>query len=132
MINAFQCRVPGPAIAKDLALLALAVIAGIAVVAPSGPARPVLVLLALLLLPGAAVLTRLDTPDPLTWLGLAIVLSMAVDAGASLVMLWSGLWHPMVLGAVLAAASIAALIVDLYMRLKQAHTCGQRSRTAEN
>ncbi|WP_239334669.1 hypothetical protein [Frankia sp. CiP3] len=109
-------------IAKDLALLALAVMAGIAVVAPSGPARPVLVLLALLLLPGAAVLTRLDTPDPLTWLGLAIVLSMAVDAGTSLVMLWSGLWHPMVLGAVLAAASMAALIIDLCMRPKQAHT----------
>ncbi|WP_322761758.1 hypothetical protein [Frankia sp. Cr2] len=120
MINVFQRRVLESAAVRDLALLALAVMAGIAVVAPSGPAQPVLVLLALLLLPGAAVLTRLDTPDPLTWLGLAIVLSMAVDAGTSLVMLWAGLWHPMVLGSVLGAASMAALIVDLRLQPKQA------------
>lgn len=97
----------------DLALLALLAAAAGAVAADLPVLRPLLVLGAMLLVPGAAVLTRLRVPDALSGVALAIGLSLALDALLAAALAAVGLWDPLVAGAVVAGAAALVLAADL-------------------
>jgi uncharacterized membrane protein len=69
------------------------------------------------LVPGGALVSLLPFREPDEVLALTLVLSLAVMAAASLVMVWLGAWHPLRLTAGLAAASAVVLLLDLAGRL---------------
>jgi uncharacterized membrane protein len=69
------------------------------------------------LVPGGAIVSLLPFQEPDEVLALTLVLSLAVMAAATLVMLWLGAWHPVRLTAGLAAASTVILFLDLAGRL---------------
>jgi uncharacterized membrane protein len=69
------------------------------------------------LVPGGAIVSLLPFQEPDEVLALTLVLSLAVMAAATLVMLWLGAWHPVRLTAGLAAASTVVLLLDLAGRL---------------
>jgi uncharacterized membrane protein len=69
------------------------------------------------LVPGGAIVSLLPFREPDEVLALTLVLSLAVMAAATLVMLWLGAWHPVRLTAGLAAASTVVLLLDLAGRL---------------
>jgi hypothetical protein len=98
---------------SDLVLLALAVAAAVVIVVDARPERPFVVFAAACVVPGGAVLTRLRTGDAMTNFALAISWSLALEIAGSLVLAWSGWWHPEVLGMVLGAASAGLLVADL-------------------
>jgi CHASE2 domain-containing sensor protein len=97
----------------DVLLLTLLVVTVLVVLADAQPVRPFIVLLAACLVPGGAILTRLRTGERWTDLALAVGLSIAVEIGGSLVLVWSGWWHPEALGVALGAGSAALLVSDL-------------------
>lgn len=97
----------------DVALLALLVGAAVVVIADLQPVRPFVVLAAACFVPGGAVLTRLRTGEALTDLALAFGLSFALEIAGSLVLTWSGWWHPAALAIVLGAGSVGLLVTDL-------------------
>ena len=69
------------------------------------------------LVPGGALVSLLPFREPNEVLALTLVLSLAVMAAATLVMVWLGAWHPLRLTAGLAAASAVVLLLDLAGRL---------------
>jgi uncharacterized membrane protein len=69
------------------------------------------------LVPGGALVSLLPFREPDEVLALTLVLSLAVMAAATLVMVWLGAWHPLRLTAGLAAASAVVLLLDLAGRL---------------
>ncbi|MDX6629303.1 MAG: hypothetical protein QOH00_1549 [Gaiellales bacterium] len=71
-----------------------------------------IVVLTAALAPGAAVLTLVRAAVPATVVALSIALSFAIDSLASLVLAWSGWWHPDALGAAGAGASASLLAID--------------------
>jgi hypothetical protein len=86
-----------------------AALVGIAVAAPTvtfafpdSPLRPAITLGFLLVCPGMAVLRRLHLGTGAMGLLLAVVVSLAIDAGLALVMVYTHLWSPPVLLVVLA------------------------------
>lgn len=97
--------------ASLLSLTAAAVAAALS--GTDTPARLVLVLATACLVPGAAILTLLRVDDVLEAAALAIGLGIALEALGPLVMIWTGFWHPVVWGALLAAAASLRLIQDL-------------------
>jgi hypothetical protein len=100
--------------AADAALLALAGATALATAFPaSGGVRPVLALLAAALVPGGAVLTCWRVADPLTWVGLAVAFSLAIETASATCLVWLGLWHPGLLAAAIGLASCVLLGRDL-------------------
>jgi hypothetical protein len=98
----------------DIALLALAGFAVLAVVIDlQGPARYFVVLPAALLLPGAAFVRFLNPAGLTAFLGLAVVLSLAIETVGAMILVWFGWWHPLVLGLVVATISSAVLVWDI-------------------
>lgn len=86
-----------------------------------GTDSPVRVLLAVpvaFLLPGAAALTRLPVDGTAEWVGLAVAISLAVDVLTSMVMVWSGWWHPAVLQFVVGLTCCAVLVHSLRADLR--------------
>ena len=69
------------------------------------------------LVPGGALVTRLPFREPEEILAMTLVLSLAILAGATLLMAWIGAWHPLRLTAGLSAASAVVLLIDLAGRL---------------
>ena len=69
------------------------------------------------LVPGGALVSLLPFQEPDEVLALTLLLSLAVMAAATLVMVWLGAWHPLRLTAGLAAASTVVLLLDLVGRL---------------
>lgn len=102
-----------PHAGSSLALLGLLAATALVIVADLQPVRPFVVLAAACLVPGGAILTRLRTGEPLTNLALAIGLSLAVEFAGSLLLAWSGWWHPLALGLALGVASGTLLVTDL-------------------
>jgi CHASE2 domain-containing sensor protein len=98
---------------SDVALLGLLAAAALVVAVDLQPVRPLVLLVAACLVPGGAILTRLRTGEGMTDLALAIGLSLAVEVAASLLLAWSGWWHPGALGIALGAASAVLLVGDL-------------------
>lgn len=99
---------------SDLVLLALLALTAVVVLADVQPVRPFIVFLAACLIPGGALVTRLRTEEGLTDLALTIGLSIGIEIAGSLVLTWSGWWHPEVLGIVLGTGSLALLLSDLF------------------
>jgi hypothetical protein len=97
----------------DAGLLVLAVLAAAAALLAFDPVRPWLVFAAMLLVPGGAALTLLDLDDLPTVLGLAVVLSLAIDAALATFVLWSRWWHPEIVGGVVGVLCVALLADDL-------------------
>lgn len=71
------------------------------------------VLLAMCVVPGAALLTRLGSGDPLTTIALAIGLSLAVDTALATALAWSGWWQPGWAALAVAAGAAALLLADI-------------------
>jgi uncharacterized membrane protein len=78
------------------------------------------------LVPGGALVSLLPFRDPDEVLATTLVLSLAVIAAATLVMVWLGMWHPLRLAAGLAAASTVVLLLDLAGRLASSRRGGPR------
>ena len=97
---------------SDLALLALLALTVLVILADVQPVHRTC-LRRRILVPGGAIVTRLRTGEGLTDLALAIGLSLGVEIAGSLVLTWSGWWHPEALGIVLGAGSLALLTGDL-------------------
>lgn len=101
----------------DVAIIVLAVAAAISTTMQPGSAlRALLVFAAFLLVPGWGLVSLLGTASLADALGLAIGLSIAVDVLGSLVLVWTGHFDVLVLGAIVAAVSISLLIADLICR----------------
>jgi hypothetical protein len=97
----------------NLALVALAGCAAVLATTNGGsPLRLAVGLLCTILLPGAAVLTRLECDDVVMWLGLAVGISLAIAALAATVTLWLNVWNPTVTNLVLGLISSLVLIDD--------------------
>ena len=82
-----------------------------------GPPRLLAAVAFASLVPGGALVSLLPFREPNEVLALTLVLSLAVMAAATLVMVWLGAWHPLRLTAGLAAASAVVLLLDLVGRL---------------
>jgi hypothetical protein len=80
--------------------------------------RLLLDLCAFCLLPGGAVLTRLECDGLVAAAALAVAISFCVEGAGALVMVWSGWWHPFGFALVLLLAAEAALAADLRQRLR--------------
>jgi GT2 family glycosyltransferase len=94
----------------DVMLLALAIAAFVinAVSLPSLP-RAIVTLLAALLVPGWAILTRLNVDGILGLFVIAVALSLTVDTIVSLLLVWTALWSPGT--AAIAAGTVAILVI---------------------
>jgi hypothetical protein len=77
------------------------------------PIRPFLAVAAAILVPGGAAMTRLRTGDLLTEGAFAIGFSFAIVTIGSLLLAWTGYWHPETLAAVLASIALFLLVWDL-------------------
>jgi hypothetical protein len=79
-----------------------------------GAVRILLALAFHVTIPGVPLLllTRLDSPVLLAWVGGALSVALTI-IGAQL-MLWSDAWHPLALVVVFALVSLAALAVDFW------------------
>ena len=98
----------------ELAALALIAVACLVnLVSPAGSGRTAVTLLAALIVPGAAVMIRMPISDPVQGVALVVGLSLAVEVAVTLVMAWTGWWHPVAAAAALAGVTAAALAADL-------------------
>jgi hypothetical protein len=94
----------------DVALLSLALLALVMrLLQPTSHVTGLLVLAAAMLIPGAVVAQLLSLQDPLAWFAVCVSSSLASVVLGSMAMLWSGVWSPDVLAAVLFACSATAL-----------------------
>jgi len=80
---------------------------------PAGAVRTTVTLLAALLVPGAAIMIRLPVSDAAQGVALVVGLSLTVEVVVTLVMAWTGWWHPVAAAAALAGVTAAALAADL-------------------
>ncbi|MDX6597657.1 MAG: hypothetical protein QOE87_1544 [Gaiellales bacterium] len=123
-----------PMLLFDLGLLLLLLLAAVVVAARPGDAslpgtlRMAVVVAAAALIPGAAVLTRIRVAVPATVVALSIALSLAIDSIASLILAWSGWWHPEMVGAVVATASGLLLARDARERARRRRRAGREAR----
>jgi uncharacterized membrane protein len=102
----------------DLALLAVTVLLVVLIKRDIDGLPRVLATVAFAcLVPGGALVNLLPFREPDEVLALTLVLSLAIMAAATLVMVWLGAWHPLRLTAGLAAASAVVLLLDLAGRL---------------
>ena len=105
-------------IAFDLALLSLTALLLVLIARDvQGVPRVLATLAFACLVPGGALVTRLPFREPEEILAMTLVLSLAILAGATLLMAWIGAWHPLRLTAGLGAASAVVLLLDLAGRL---------------
>jgi GT2 family glycosyltransferase len=103
----------------DIALLALIAVAAVAIVVPVDPVRPFAVFAAACVVPGGALMTRLNVVDDLaTAAGVALALSLALLTAGSLALAWVGWLHPELLGLLVGGASGALLAADLRRTLR--------------
>ncbi|WP_261574397.1 hypothetical protein [Frankia gtarii] len=79
--------------------------------APGG-LRAAGILPAVLLLPGAAVLSFVVIKDRALWAGLAVCVSLAVEAVVLCALLWLRIWQPDAVAAVLVVLSVAIILVN--------------------
>jgi hypothetical protein len=96
-----------------IAIIAVGVLAVLLVAAgvPAAVRAPV-VLVAGLVLPGFPIIARLRVDLP-TLLAIDVCTSLALEAGLALVMVKTGLWHPQLLGLVLAVFGVAGTLYTL-------------------
>ena len=94
----------------------VALVAVLALASLEHPLRTLAAFLAAALVPGAAVLSRAPVDDLLTWVGLSVALSLAIETACSLAMVWLGLWSPLALAAILGTGSVLALLGSVRRR----------------
>jgi hypothetical protein len=105
---------PRRCVIADCLLLALAAATVAAcLLSAHSTARLLLLLAAACLIPGGALLTRLQVEDVLEAFGLAAALGFSVEAVGSVAMVWTGWWHPFGWALVLGSAACAMLALDL-------------------
>jgi hypothetical protein len=102
----------------DGLLLALAALsAALCLTGTHSGVRLMAVLVTACLLPGAALLTRLNAQDAFDRCALAIGLSLCLEAAGALAMAWTGWWHPSLWALTLLAGACLLLILDLARNL---------------
>jgi hypothetical protein len=97
----------GTAIAAT-GVLAVLLVAGSA----PAPVRAPVVLIAILLLPGFPLIGRLPVDLP-TLIAIDVCTSLAIDGALALLTVETGLWHPLILGLVLACFGVGGTFVTL-------------------
>jgi uncharacterized membrane protein len=100
-------------IADCLLLVLAAATVAVCLAGTHSIARLLLVLAATCLIPGGALLTRLPVGDELEALGLAVSLSLCIEAVGTLAMIWTGWWHPFGWALALVTAACVMLVLDL-------------------
>jgi hypothetical protein len=81
----------------------------------AGAGRTVVTLVAALVVPGAAVMTRLPIADVVQGAALMVGMSLTIEVSATLVMVWSGWWHP-VGAAIIMVGAAAVVLADDWRR----------------
>jgi uncharacterized membrane protein len=105
----------------ELAALALITVACLVnLVLGAGSGRTIVTLLAALIVPGAAVMIRMPIADLVQGAALVAGLSLAVEVAVTLVMAWTGWWHPVAAAAALAGLTAAVLAADLVRGMRWA------------
>jgi hypothetical protein len=108
---------PGWAVVVDALLIGLIMLAAVLRVADAPAAvRVPIVFLAASLAPGGAVLRLLPDGSRTSSLAVAVSLSLSIEIAGSLVMVWTGWWHPLLFAVVIGGLSAAVLMVDLSRR----------------
>jgi hypothetical protein len=79
---------------------------------PAGAGRTIVTLLAALIVPGAAVMTRLPIADVSQGAALIVGMSLTIEVSATLVMVWSGWWHPVAAAIIIIGAAAIVLVID--------------------
>lgn len=98
----------------DVAMLVLAGVAVLAVaIDMTGVVRQVLVLAAAMLVPGSALVRFLHPSDIASFLGLAVVVSLAIGTVTSMILVWLDWWHPFELGIAVTVISCGVLAWDI-------------------
>jgi hypothetical protein len=103
------------AVRANLELAVLALIAAACLmnlILPAGAPRTIGTLLAALVVPGAAVMTRLPIADLVQGAALMVGMSLTIEVSATLVMVWSGWWHPVGAAIIMVGAAAVVLAVD--------------------
>ncbi|MDX6720720.1 MAG: hypothetical protein QOJ63_2974 [Solirubrobacteraceae bacterium] len=111
-----QTSVDNYATRATLELAALALIAAACLMnlfMSAGAGRTIVTLLAALAVPGAALMIRMPVSDPAQGATLVVGLSLSVEVVVTLVMVWTGWWHPVAAAATLAGVTAAVLAADL-------------------
>jgi hypothetical protein len=105
---------PGTRAALELAALALIAAACLLnLYVPSGTERTLGTLLAALVVPGAALMTRLALADAVQCAALVVGTSLTAEVAVTLGMAWAGWWQPVAAAAVLAGGTAVVLAADL-------------------
>jgi hypothetical protein len=102
-----------PRVSIDVSLLVLIVAAAVLSVARVQPLSALVMLVAMCVVPGAALLTRVPTSEPIVTLAVAVGLSLAVDTAVATVLAWAGWWYPEVAATAVAASAVVLLVTDL-------------------
>jgi uncharacterized membrane protein len=98
----------------ELAALALIVAACLMnLLMSAGAGRTIITLLAALMVPGAALMIRTPISDPAQGITLVVALSLTVQVVLTLVMAWTGWWHPVATAAALAGVTAPVLAANL-------------------
>jgi hypothetical protein len=128
---AFSSHARGPAVRTQallsislLVLLAVALAVNLADV--SRTPRLAITAAAMFLIPGSAVAKRMRLPDLVSWLSIAFIIGMAIDAAISVVLVFAGWWHPKPVALAVAAVAAAVLARDLSREIRWAHAAGRR------
>lgn len=98
----------------DKAMVSLAGAAVVAIAVDMTSAlRAVVVFAAVLLVPGAAIVRYLHPNDLPSFLGLAVVISLAAATVTSMALIWLDWWHPLALAVATCVLSCALLLWDI-------------------
>jgi uncharacterized membrane protein len=117
-----QTAVDDRATRANLEFVALALIAAACLMnlfMSAGAGRTIVTLLAALVIPGAPLTIRRPIADPAQGVVLLVALSLAVEVVVTLMMAWTGWWHPVAAAAALAGVTAAVLAADLVRDLRR-------------
>jgi hypothetical protein len=98
----------------DILLIGLIVLAAVLGVldAPTALRVPIL-FLAASVGPGGAVLRLLPEDNFTSSVAVAVSLSLSIEIAGSLLMVWTGWWHPLVFATVVGGLAVGVLVIDL-------------------
>lgn len=106
--------IPGWLVAADLGSLAvIGALMFMNIANSGGVVRLLLALVFVTCVPGWAVVRAAGLSAGLTGVAIAVLASLTISAAASTLMVWLNAWHPLMLLAVLAAASAAVILWTL-------------------
>jgi hypothetical protein len=110
-----SCRIP-------LSVLTLVVVAALLELVVTGSARACILFIAAMVAPGTVVTYQLRLVHErhvASFAAVAVTVSLAIEIGIALFMVWTGLWYPGVFGGLLAVACATACVAQIAGKLRE-------------